>query len=117
MTRVNILLFFAVLGTALFLVKTQYESRRLFSELDRAKAEAHRLESEQDKLDAERGAQATPLRVEKLAREQLRMRTITPAITQYASPQLNADAVANQSPQTIELRQQTNAITTAEVKP
>jgi cell division protein FtsL len=38
-------------------------------------------------LDVERGAQATPLRVEKLAREQLHMRTISPAITQYASPQ------------------------------
>ena len=34
---------------------------------------------------ATRRAQATPLRVEKLAREQLHMRTITPAITQYAT--------------------------------
>lgn len=117
MTRVNVLLFIAVLGTALFLVKTQYESRRLLSEVDRAKAEANRLESEQDKLDAERGAQATPLRVEKLAREQLRMRTITPAITQYASPQSNAQDVAHNSQEAIALRLQTNAITTGEVKP
>ena len=31
----------------------------------------------------EKRAQATPLRVEKLARDQLQMRTTTPAITQY----------------------------------
>jgi cell division protein FtsL len=44
------------------------------------------LENEYDRLDIERGAQATPLRVEKLAQEQLNMRTISPAITQYATP-------------------------------
>jgi cell division protein FtsL len=34
----------------------------------------------------EKRAQATPLRVEKLAKEQLQMRTTTPAITQYVRP-------------------------------
>ena len=87
MTRISALLLVAVMLSALYLVKTQYESRRLYTELDRAKAQAQRLETEFDRLDVERGAQATPLRVEKLAREQLHMRTISPAITQYASPQ------------------------------
>lgn len=87
MTRVNALLLLAVMLSALYLVRTQYESRRLYTELDRAKAQAQRLETEYDRLDVERGAQATPLRVEKLAREQLNMRTISPAITQYASPE------------------------------
>lgn len=87
MTRVSALLLVAVLMSALYLVRTQYESRRLYTELDRAKAQAQRLETEYDRLDVERGAQATPLRVEKLAREQLNMRTISPAITQYASPE------------------------------
>jgi len=36
-------------------------------------------------LDVERRAQATPKRIEKLAREQLHMQTITPSITQYAT--------------------------------
>lgn len=87
MTRVSALLLVAVLLSALYLVRTQYESRRLYTDLDRAKAQAQRLETEYDRLDVERGAQATPLRVEKLAREQLNMRTISPAITQYASPE------------------------------
>jgi len=87
MTRISALLLVAVMLSALYLVRTQYESRRLYTELDRAKAQAQRLETEYDRLDVERGSQATPLRVEKLAREQLHMRTISPAITQYASPQ------------------------------
>lgn len=86
MTRVNALLLVAVMFSALYLVRTQYESRRLYTELYRAKSQAQRLENEYDRLDIERGAQATPLRVEKLAQEQLNMRTILPAITQYATP-------------------------------
>ena len=58
---------------------------KLGLDLDRATNEARRLEIENDRLDVERRAQATPVRVEKLAREQLHMRTITPAITQYAT--------------------------------
>ena len=38
------------------------------------------------RLQGEKRAQATPLRVEKLAKEQLQMRTTTPAITQYVRP-------------------------------
>lgn len=98
MTRVSALLLVAVLMSALYLVRTQYESRRLYTDLDRAKAQAQRLETEYDRLDVERGAQATPLRVEKLAREQLQMRTISPAITQYASPErgvVESAAIAN----------------------
>ncbi|PIT79752.1 cell division protein FtsL [Limnohabitans sp. JirII-29] len=93
MSRLSVVLFLAVLLSALYLVRTQYESRSLTTELDRATSEARRLEIEYDRLDVERRAQATPLRVEKLAREQLRMRTITPAITQYATvPGLAASA-------------------------
>jgi cell division protein FtsL len=85
MTRLNLLLLLAVLASALFLVHTQYQSRRLFTELDRATVEARRLETEHQRLQVEKRAQATPLRVEKLARAQLHMRTATPAITQYVS--------------------------------
>jgi cell division protein FtsL len=83
MTRLNLVLLLALLASALYLVRVQYESRRLFTEIDKATSEARRLEIEHERLQAERGAQATPLRVEKLAKEQLHMRTATPAITQY----------------------------------
>lgn len=83
MTRLNLVLLLAVLASAFYVVNLQYESRRLFTELDRAKAEARRLETEHQRLQVEKRAQATPLRVEKIARTQLQMRTATPAITQY----------------------------------
>lgn len=85
MTRINLLLLLAVLASAMYLVHTQYQSRRLVTELDRAQNEAARLEVENERLQAERRAQATPLRVERLAKEQLQMRPATPAITQYVT--------------------------------
>lgn len=81
--RLNLLLLLAVIGTALLLVHTQYRSRQLFTELYRAQGEARRLETEFERLQVDKRAQATPLRVEKLAKEQLKMRTTTPAITLY----------------------------------
>ena len=95
MSRFSLVMFIAVLLSALYVVRTQYESRSLTTELDRATNEARRLEIENDRLDVERRAQATPLRVEKLAREQLHMRTITPAITQYATVPGGAAASAS----------------------
>ena len=83
MTRLNVLLFLAVMVTALVLVRVQYESRRLVTAIERSRQEAHRLEIELDRLEAERRAQATPQRVERQARERLGMQGITPAITQF----------------------------------
>ena len=44
MARVNLLLFALVMGSALYLVRTQYESRLLYTALDRAVADARRLD-------------------------------------------------------------------------
>ncbi|HVR48613.1 MAG TPA: cell division protein FtsL [Pseudorhodoferax sp.] len=85
MTRLNLVLLLAVMASAMYLVRTQYESRNLTVQLDRETRLARRLDVEFDRLQVERRAQATPLRVEKLAKEQLHMRTTTPAITQYVS--------------------------------
>jgi cell division protein FtsL len=92
MTRLNLVLLIAVLASALFLVRTQYESRRLFAEIDKAAGEARKLELEQERLQVEKHAQATPLRVEKLAKEQLQMRSASPAITQYVRVQTSSAA-------------------------
>ena len=67
----------------LLLVKTAYEARRLFTAIDRADSSSRRLDGEYKRLEAERQAQATNLRVEQRAREKLRMRTATPAVTHY----------------------------------
>lgn len=85
MTRMSLALLMAVLASALYLVHTQYESRRLYVELEKAAAQGRKLEMDNDRLQVEKRAQATPLRVEKLARDRLQMRTTTPAITQYVT--------------------------------
>lgn len=85
MTRLNLVLLLAVLASALYLVRTQYESRRLYVELEKATTKNRVIEAENERLQVEKRAQATPLRVEKLAKDKLQMRTVTPAITQYVS--------------------------------
>ena len=85
MIRLNLTLLVAVLASALYLVQVQYESRRLYAEIERAQGEARKLEVEHEQLKVERRAQATPARVQKLAKEQLHMRPATPAITQYVT--------------------------------
>jgi len=85
MMRVNFLLLLAVMGSALFLVHVQYDSRRLFTELDKSAAEGRQLSIEYERLQVDKRAQATPARVEKIAREKLQMRQVGPAITQYVN--------------------------------
>jgi cell division protein FtsL len=76
----------AVLASALYLVHTCSTSRAACLPSWTARwHEARRLETEHERLQVEKRAQATPQRVEKLAREKLQMRPATPAITQYVS--------------------------------
>ena len=83
--RLLAILVLALLTSSLLLVHTSYESRRVFAELDRARIEQRKLDAEFKRLDAEAQAQATHLRVEKVAREKLRMRTATPAVSEYVT--------------------------------
>ena len=94
--RLNFLLLLAVVASAFFLVRTQYESRRLYAELEKASSQYAKLEIEHERLQVEKRGQATPLRVEKLAKDRLQMRTVTPAITQYVSA--GRDATPGDSP-------------------
>lgn len=83
MTRINLLLLLLLVGSALYLVETSYESRRLYAALERERNAAHQLDVEAEGLDVARRAHATSLRVERVAREELLMRAATPAVTEY----------------------------------
>lgn len=85
MIRLNLVLLLAVLVSAIYLVSVQYDSRRLFTELDKAKTEGHRLELDNERLQVEKRAQTTPARVERLAREKLQMVQAKPGITTYVT--------------------------------
>ena len=85
MTRISLVLLAAVLASAFYLVRLQYQSRTLYTAMDRAQAAARKLEVERETLKVQKRAQAAALRVESMARARLGMREATPAITQYVS--------------------------------
>ena len=83
MTKFNVVLLVAVIVSALVLVKTAYDARRLFTDIHRAETESLRLAGDHKRLEADRQLQATNLRVERTARERLKMLPATPAVTMY----------------------------------
>jgi cell division protein FtsL len=82
-TRLNVLLLIVLIVSAFYLVRVSHESRRLFAELDKARSAERLLDNEFERLKSDKQSQATPLRVEKTARDKLAMRTASPAVTQY----------------------------------
>ncbi len=96
MTRLNALLLIALVFSSVYLVRVSHESRRLFAELDKARNEERLLDNEFERLKSDKQSQATPLRVEKTARDKLAMRTATPAVTQYISRAAPASTTASE---------------------
>lgn len=82
MLRLNFLLLVAVMLSAMYLVHTQYESRRLYSDLHRATNESRNLETEYQRLQVELRAQSSPSRIEAMAIAQ-GLQGASPAITHY----------------------------------
>ena len=93
MARLNFVLLLGALVSALYLVRVQYESRRLYVELEKVTAQSRKIEMESERLQVEKRAEATPLNIEKLAVDRLKMRTTTPAITQYVTDRNGAAAL------------------------
>ncbi len=97
MTRLNVLLLLGLIFSAVYLVRVSHESRRLFADLDKARNEERLLGSEFERLQSDQQSQATPLRVEKTARDKLAMRSATPAVTQYVSGARSASTASSGS--------------------
>lgn len=96
MTRLNLVLLLAVLASAFYLVHLQYESRRLYVAMERARAVGDRLAADHEQLVVQKRAQATPARVQQIAVRQLQMRPAHPGITEYVAlpAQSGADGAA-----------------------
>jgi cell division protein FtsL len=86
LTRLNLLLLAALLGSALLLVQTSYDSRRLFAANQRAEAEAARIEIEYKRLDAQRQQQSTTPRVASDAATRLQMRKPPQTVEVFEAP-------------------------------
>ena len=81
MTRVNIALLAVLVVCALSLVTSRHQSRRLFVALEHEQALGRALETEYGQLQLEQSTWGMPARVEKIAREQLRMQLPSAART------------------------------------
>ncbi len=82
MTRINLVLLALLLVCALSLVTSRHQSRRLFVELERAQAAARNYDTEHGQLQLEQSTWGMPARIEKVARETLRMQLPTSARTE-----------------------------------
>jgi cell division protein FtsL len=87
MLRLNILLAMGLLGSCFWLVRSSHDSRQLFVELEKAQAESHNLQIEEERLQLDKRAQATLGRVEDLAKRHLHMRNHSPEITHLVKSQ------------------------------
>lgn len=95
MRTLPVLLLVAVVGSGLYLVQVSYEARQLFDRLEKAKARQTQLDADAARLEAERQAAATTLRVESTAREKLGMKQARPDTTLYLTvPPVPAMAVS-----------------------
>jgi cell division protein FtsL len=72
--RLNFLLIAIVLASALGAVASQHKARKLFSELEREQERMRSLEVEWGQLQLEQSTWAAHARIEKIARERLRMK-------------------------------------------
>ncbi|MBP7484887.1 MAG: cell division protein FtsL [Pseudomonadota bacterium] len=83
MSRLNVFLAAVLVMSCIWLIRSSNDARHLFVDLEKAQAQSHELQIEYDRLQVDKRAQATPLRVEKLAREKLQMFANTPGVTHY----------------------------------
>ena len=74
MARINLLLLALIVISALALVTSRHQSRKLYSELQVVLAAAKRFDEEMGRLQIEQSSWSTPTRIEKVAREKLAMR-------------------------------------------
>jgi cell division protein FtsL len=69
--RLDAVLLSLVVGSALGVVASQHQARKLFAELEREQSRAYELEVEWGQLQLEQSTWAALARVERLARERL----------------------------------------------
>lgn len=74
MIRINMLLLLAAVFCALSVITSQHKARKLFQGLEAEQDRAKQLEVEYGQLQLELSTWATSPRIEKIAREKLKMR-------------------------------------------
>jgi cell division protein FtsL len=78
MIRIDAVLLSLVVGSALGVVASQHQARKLFAELEREQSRAYELEVEWGQLQLEQSTWAALARVERIARERVGLREPLP---------------------------------------
>jgi len=73
MTRLNLILFFALMFSALGLVNSQHKARNLYIELEQSNKSAKQIEQEYGQLQLEQSTWAMHSRIEQIATEKMQM--------------------------------------------
>ena len=73
MTRLNLILFFALIFSSLGLVKSQHKARNLYIELERSNQATKLIEQEYGQLQLEQSTWAMHSRIEQIAAQQMQM--------------------------------------------
>jgi cell division protein FtsL len=86
MTRLNLILFFALIFSALGLVNSQHKARNLYIELERASQTAKQTEQEYGQLQLEQSTWAMHSRIEQIASQKMQMQVPDAKRVQVISP-------------------------------
>jgi cell division protein FtsL len=87
MVRFNIILLIAGVLCALSVVTSQHKARKLFQAMETGQERAKQLDIEYDQLQLELSTWATSPRIDKIARENLKMRPAgSPAVNTAEAP-------------------------------
>ncbi len=92
MARINLILLLVLTACALGLVTSQHRARKLFAELEHEQERAKQLDVEWGQLQLEQSTWAMHARVEKIARDHLRMRVPDAKRTQVVIPGVTPEA-------------------------
>ncbi|MDE2427571.1 MAG: cell division protein FtsL [Burkholderiales bacterium] len=81
--RLNILLAVALIASALLLVNSQYQARRLFIEMEREQSLTKQFELQWAQLKLDQSTFGKHSRIEAVATQELNMVPVSPERTQY----------------------------------
>jgi len=90
MGRACIFVAIVLMFSALSLVTARYQARQLYDQLDKYKARSHELEIDWRRLQLDRAAESSNAKVDRVARDELKMTGIVPDRTVFISQQESA---------------------------
>ena len=83
MRLTTFVLYCVVMACGFWTIQTQYDSRKLFIEIEKKRTHLQQIQQDNANLEVEKLTKATSFRTELIAKETLKMSTATPSITQY----------------------------------